>query len=652
MQAYPALFRPGTIGRMTVKNHLFMAPMVRNYADATGRVTDKYLAHIERIAQGGVGGMLLEASFISPNGRGFANELGIHEDAMIPGLRQLVDLAHAHGVVIGPQLLHAGRQTSSTITGLPIVAPSALPDPTINEIPQALSGAEIAGLIEDFAQAARRAVEAGCDFVEIHGAHGYLITQFLSGYSNVRDDDYGGSADKRFRFLAEVVEAVRATVGADYPVLVRLSGEEQVPSGLTIEDTLQIARKLEAMGVNALDISAGSYASYERGYMISPMAIPDAPLVPLAQAVKSVVQVPVIVVDKIRFPDLAEVVLTSGDADFISLGRTLLADPEWPNKAREGRVAEINQCIACNQGCISRLFEQQDVWCTVNPECARELDFAPMPTETGTILVVGGGPAGMSAARTATLRGHAVVLCETLDHLGGQLIAASAAPYRPGWRELLDFQIREMERLQVDVRLNTQVTPELARALRPDVAMLAMGSSPVRMSIPGSPRAHVVTARDLLEGKVTANGRVVIAGGGCAGAQTAEYLATRGHAVTVVEMMRAIAVDAPRAERELLLGRLQRLGVQMQREAKILRVEEDAVVVERPIGTETIPADTVVLCLGALSNDGLLNAMKGIVPYVLVVGDALQPRKVTEAIAEGALAVLAAEAYGQQQLAA
>jgi len=637
---YPTLFSPGKIGRMTVKNRLFMAPMVRNYATDDGLATPRYLAHIARIARGGVGGMILEASYISQDGKGFSNELGIHTDAVIPGLRELVKAAHEHGAVIGPQLYHGGRQTSSAVTGKPIVAPSAIPDPTINEVPQALSVEEIRTLVTAYGLGAARAKEAGCDFVEIHGAHGYLITQFLSRFSNVREDQYGGSWDNRMRFLVEVVETVRQTVGPEFPVMVRLSGEEQVPLGLTIEETMHICKRLESLRVDAVHISAGNYASYERGYMIQPMAIPDGPLVPLAERVKSEVRIPVITVGKIRTPELAEEVVHSGKADFVALGRLLLADPDWPVKAQEDRSEQIDTCIACNQGCISRLFENQDVWCTVNAECSRELEFATPPTMKHRVLVAGGGPAGLSAAKTARERGHDVVLCEELDHLGGQLPAAFAAPHRPGWRELLEYLEEEMERLQVDVRLNTRVTPELAREIGADVAVIATGATPIRLTIPGAQGENVVTARDLLEGKVNAHGRVVVAGGGCAGAQTAEFLASRGHQVIIAEMLGAIAVDAPKAERELLLHRLEQLGVQILTETKIIRVGDGMVYVERPGGEETLPADTVVVCLGSTSDDDLPEKLHGIVNQVIVVGDALKPRRVTEAVIEGSTAVL------------
>lgn len=643
MARLASLFSPGRIGRVETKNRVVMPPMVRNYADEHGRATPRYRAHIERIARGGAGTLILEASFVRQDGRGFHHQLGLHDDSVIDGLASLVEIGHAHGAIVGPQLYHAGRQTQSRITGEQPVAPSAIPDPLMREAPRALVVEEIHGLVRAFADAARRAEAAGCDFLEIHGAHGYLITQFLSPFTNQRDDAYGGPLENRMRFLVEIVEAVQGAVSPDFPLIVRLSCDELVPGGITPDDTVVIARRLEELGVAALHISVGNYASYTRGYMMPPMAREDGVLLPFAERVKEAVGVPVIAVGKIRDPALADEIVATGRADFIAVGRTLLADPDWPNKARDGRLKEINPCIACNQGCVTRLFEHKDVWCTVNPETSREEVFEQPPARALKIAIAGGGPGGMMAARIAAQRGHDVVLFEEHDALGGQLFAAEAAPYRPGWRELREYLTREMGRLGVDVRTGTRATADAVREVGPDAAIVAIGSSPYRPRIHVAPGADTAFAVDLLLGEKEAKSPVVIAGGGCNGAQTAELLADRGHEVTIVEMTDAVATDAPIDERALLLQRLKALGVQIRTETRIMRVDRGEVTVESPYGVETIPAATVVYCLGATPNDGLADALKTAVPDVRVIGDAVEARRVTEAIAEGALAVLAIE---------
>lgn len=636
---YESLFKQGAFGALRVKNRLVMPPMVRNYADAKGLVTPRYVDHIERVARGGVGTMILEASYIHPLGKGFMNQLGIHSDACIPGLKKLAAAAHRHGAVVGPQIYHAGRQTSAKIAGRQPVAPSPIPDPSSGEVPRELTGKEIGEIVGQYAKAAMRAKKAGCDFVELHGAHGYLITQFLSPFSNRRKDGYGGSLENRMRFLREAYAAVRVAVGAGFPIFLRLSADELVPGGLRLKDAIAVCKRMEKEGVDAFHVSAGNYASYARGKMIPPMAVEDGVLLPLAAGVKKAVKAPVIAVAKIRTPQLAEKVLSSGAADFVAIGRTLLADPDWPEKVRTGRSDEISRCIACNQGCISRLFAQQDVWCTVNPETGREKAFAAKPKRKKKIVVVGGGPGGLAAAKTAADRGHEVILFEKEGKLGGQLWAASETPHREGWEELREDLVAAVGRLGVDVRLGVEFAPDMLKREKVDAVILAMGSTPMRPKIPGVGRTNVVVARDILEGRADAEGkRVVVAGGGCMGAQTAEYLAERGFQVTVVEATGAVAVDAPVDDRMLLLGRLAKLKVGLRTETKIMSIGASSVTVEGHAGTKTLPADTVVLCLGSFPNDGLAAECKAYVRDVAVVGDAKEARRVTDAIAEGALA--------------
>ncbi|HSC46550.1 MAG TPA: NAD(P)/FAD-dependent oxidoreductase [Gammaproteobacteria bacterium] len=636
------LFTPGHIGALELRNRLIMAPMVRNYADEQGRMTERYLAHLERVAKGGVGAIILEASFVSPEGRGFRNELGLHNDAVIAGLHEAARIAHANGVRIGIQLYHAGRQTTAKVSGEQPVAPSEIPCPLLQELPRALDRAEIHSLVRAYGHAARRAKAAGLDFVEIHAAHGYLITQFLSPFSNRRTDAYGGSVENRRRFLDEIIDAVRKETGPDYPVSVRLSADEMVPGGLGPADAVELARWLETKGIAALHISTGNYASYTRGRLIPPMAVEDGPLVRYASQVKLAVKIPVIAVGKLRSPALAESILRSGEADFIALGRELLADPDWPRKAQEGLADQIHKCIACNQGCISRLFEQRDVWCTVNPECGRERDFAGLTRdgERRKVLIAGAGPAGMSAARYAARAGFRVTLCDAADRVGGQLHAASAAPHRHGWMDLLRGLRHEMSVLGVEVRLNTKVDKKLVLQEKPYAVIVATGAEAIRPNIPGIADVNVITARDLLEGHAKAFGTALVVGGGCAGAQTAEFLAAEGHPVTIAEAEGDIAADAPLDERNLLLGRLKGLGVNIMTHTRMLSIEEDAVNLQTGEEIFGLSVDTVVLCLGSRPVSKLERELSGIVPHLFTVGDAVRARKVTEATLEGALAGL------------
>jgi 2,4-dienoyl-CoA reductase-like NADH-dependent reductase (Old Yellow Enzyme family)/thioredoxin reductase len=637
---FPRLFRAGRIDGLHLKNRLMMAPMVRNYADADGKANARFVAHIDRVARGGVGAIILEAAFVSPEGRGFSNELGLHEDSVVPALRKVTAAAHRHGCKIGIQLYHAGRQTSQKTTGVRPIAPSSVPDPTVNELPEEMNQLRIRAVVEAYGRAAQRARSAGCDFVEIHGAHGYLVTQFLSSFSNRRTDRYGGSFANRTRFLREVYAAIRAEVGGHYPVSIRLSADELVEGGITLKESVATAKLCEELGISAIHVSVGNYASYAQGRMIPPMATPDGTLVSYAAAFKKSLAIPVIAVGKIRTPQMAERVLREDQADFVALGRPLLADPDWVVKAQAGKAGNIHPCIACNQGCISRLFAQQDVWCTVNPETGRESEFSRASGKRKTVVVAGGGPAGMSAAKTAATRGHRVILYEKSAKLGGQLFAAEAAPHREGWRELRHALVKELDVLGVDVRLKTACTAARVKKDHADVVIVAVGSSALKPHIPGIGRTNVVISRDVLEGRSRARGRVVVIGGGCAGAQTAEFLAKRGHAVSVLEATGDFAIDAPVDERVLLLGRLARQRVKLLGNTRALAIGAGGVTVEDATGRKNMPADTVVICLGSYPNDGLVTELKGSVKKIRVVGDAVEARRVTEAMAEGALAAL------------
>ncbi len=642
---YAALFKQGKIGEVKIKNRLVMPPMVRNYADLEGRVTDRYIAHIERVASGGVGTMIIEASYIRPDGKGFRNQLGIYDDTAISGLSKLVEAAHRHGAAIGIQLYHGGRQSSKAVSGFQPVAPSAIADPVVGEKPRALTVKDIGELVQAFGEASERAKKAGFDFVELHAAHGYLINQFLSPFSNTRTDGYGNDADGRRRFLMETLEEIKRRVGGSFPITVRLSADELVEGGLRVRDTVTTARILEKAGVAALHVSAGVYASFAQGRMIPPMAIPDGVLLPLAAKVKTAVKIPVIAVGKLRTPEIGAKALREGQADFIAIGRSLLADPEWPNKVQSGRAQDVLTCVACNQGCISRLFEQKDVLCTVNAMTGHELKFAQRPARALRIWIIGGGPAGLTAAIVAAERGHKVTLFEKEKKLGGQLEAAAAAPYRESWNSYREWLINRVHTLGVKVELGKEFDPEKARKTEPDAIIVAIGSSSQRPNIPGVDLPHVVMSRDLLAGRVKMKkGRTVLAGGGCMGAQTAEFLAEKGHKVTIVEMSGNIATESPTDDRALLIDRLTKKKVVTMIEMRVGEITPTHVRVVGKDGTKNdLPADNVVLCLGSTANDITASDVEGIARSTIVVGDALDPRRVTEAVREAAEAVLQVE---------
>ncbi len=635
------MFSPGRIGRLHAKNRLVHAPMVRNYADAAGSATPRYVAHLSRIAAGGVGTIIIEASYVLQGGKGFRNQLGLHDDLVLPGLRELVHAGHMHGALMGIQLFHGGRQASEKCSGGVPVAPSAIADPVVNELPHELSEDGIKEIVEAFGRAAQRAERAGFDFVELHGAHGYLIAQFLSPFSNQRDDAYGGTADKRRRFLKEVFAAVKGALAPDCPITVRLSGEETLPGGLTLDETEATARELEKWGAAALHLSDGCYATYAQGRMIPPMAMPDGLLLQNAAFIKRAVGIPVIAVGKLRTPTRINTALESGICDFVAMGRSLLADPDWPLKVQQERLREIRPCVACNQGCISRLFAQREIRCTVNPEVGREQEFAQLTGGAGRrLVVVGGGPAGMSAARWGALAGFDVELYDEHHELGGQLQAASAAPHREDWGDLRAHLVDELARLKVTLHLGERYDPARRGVNDVYAFVVATGAQPIQPPVSKHALLRMVTGREVLEGKVAHQGRIVVAGGNCHGAQTAEFLADRGHKVTLIEAGPDLAPDAPIDERALLLQRLAHRGVTLMPDTRLASVRGEFVEALTPGGFIQLPADMLVTCLGARSVKGLVGVLRGICSRVRVVGDANEPRKITEAIAEGATTIL------------
>ncbi|MBX6772861.1 MAG: FAD-dependent oxidoreductase [Chloroflexi bacterium] len=632
------LFRPIRIGPVELRNRIVMAPMVTNYATEDGQVTPRLIEYHTARARGGVGLVIVEAAYVRADGRSFTHQLGIHRDELVPGLRQLVDAVHAAGARIAIQLFHAGRQTTAATAGTQPIAPSSIPDPTLAEIPRELSAAEIQEVEGAFAAAARRAKAAGFDLIEIHGAHGYLIAEFLSPFANRRLDGYNAGILGRTRFAREIVEQVRAAVGPNFPLLFRLSAEECVPGGLSLDQTRIIARLLEEAGVQALDVSVGNYATPGR-LITAPMDIDRGWLAADAARIKEVVSLPVIAVGRLDDPLLAEQVLASGAADLIAIGRGLLTDPQLPSKAQRGDLAAITPCIACNQACIAFLMHDRPISCLLNPSCGRERDFAivraPRPKR---VLVAGGGPAGLEAARVLAERGHRVQLVEADNRLGGEFALAAIPPKKEEIANALAGMIRQVERQDVEIFMRTMASRELVERLHPDTVLVCTGARPVRLPVPGVETEKVVFARDVLRGDCRVGRRVLVIGAGPVGLETSEFLAVQGSEVTVVEVTGSVGVGLEEGHRHWVLNTLGQYGARLLDRTLVDAIESDgAVRVWRDGKGETLgPFDTIVLAAGYRSNDELYRQIQTIVPEVYLIGDAVRPRSAVEAILEAA----------------
>jgi len=525
---FKRLFEPYQLRGLTLKNRLISAPCERNYANVDGSMTQRYIDYVVERAKGGVGLIIVESMYVDPVGRGHIRQLGIYDDKLIPGLRRLTDAVHTYGVKVASEPMSCGRETSSYITGAQPYGASNVPCKVLagGEAPRELTVAEIKGLIDSFGEAARRSLEAGFDLVEIHGAHGYIINQFLSPFTNKREDEYGGSLEKRMRFPLEVVARVREVVGDDVPLAYRMSGEEKIEGGLTIDDMVGFSLELEKAGIDLIDVSAGIYESVV--WVVQPMAFPRGCLVDLGRRIKEKVSIPVSIVGRINHPELAEEILATGKADFIAIGRALHADPFWPIKAQEGRVEDIRICPAC-MSCSDQLATNLPITCAINPEAGNERDLAIKPApRRKKILVVGAGPAGMEAARVADIRGHEVILCEKRDRVGGQVHYASRAHHKKEFEEVIRFLEVQMKKSSVDIRLGTEVTPALVQQIKPDAVIIATGATPALPFTPGVDKSHVHLAVDVLDNRVTLKGKTAIIGGGLVGLETALFLLENG----------------------------------------------------------------------------------------------------------------------------
>ncbi len=640
MAAFPRLFSPGRIGRRALRNRILMAPMEKNLATADGAVTRRYIDYCEARAAGGAALILLESMYVDPAGRNHVYQLGLHDDALVAGYRGLVDACHRHGALVGAELQFAGRETSSRVTGVEPVAPSPVACGVLagGETPRALTVPEIRALVGRFGAAARRAVAAGVDVVEIHGAHGYLVGQFLSPFTNRRDDEYGGDFDRRLRFPLEVIAAVRGAVGPEVPLLYRVSAEERVEGGLTLDDVCRIAPRLESAGVDCLDVSAGIYESAV--WIVQPMEMPQGCLAPLSREIRRRVRIPVSVAGRITDASVAERILEAGDADFVTLGRALHADPEMPRKSAEGRLDEICACVACLT-CSDLLGRDQPVLCLANTQAGREREYAiRRAARPLRVVVVGAGPAGLEAARVLALRGHAVTLLERASEPGGQLLLSRAVPGRSELAGLVPYLAGAVARAGGEIRLGVEATADLVMDERPEAVVLAVGAVPGIPPIPGILDSPAVSAFDVLRRAPRPIRNALVIGGGTLGVAVAHVLAERGADVVVAEAGEELAAELglrPRwqfvaglkARSNVLVHlrttveELSRSGALLRRDGRDLTLAGlDLVVPTRPL----VPAGDLSHALAAIRG-GLL---------VFEIGDCAGPRTAFEAMQEGA----------------
>jgi 2,4-dienoyl-CoA reductase (NADPH2) len=634
MSDYPQLFAPGEIGGLAIRNRIVQPPMGTGLVE-NGRVSARDVVFQEERARAGVGLIITGAAVVHPTSR-FPVRIIVEawDEDGIEALRVRVEAVQRHGARIFGQLVHLGRESPGGMTDTVPMAPSAIASPRDPNPPHEMSVAEVRLMVDAFGRSAANFQAAGYDGIEISAGHGYLVAQFLSQASNRRADAYrGDTLEGRTRLLREIVEDIRARCGAGYPIGIRLSAEEETPDGLTIDDTREIVYSLQdSAPVDYISITAGM-----RGAYVKDTAYAEGFTLGMAALVKQDVDVPVMAAGRIRFPDLAERALASGQVDFVAIGRGVIADGEWVTKAREGRAAEIRPCIGIVQDCRAA---HGQLGCAVNARAGREAEWGRHRRATAVkrVVVVGAGPAGLEAARVAAESGHDVVLYEQAGVTGGQLRIAAAGPTR---EELLDFVFyaeRELARLGVDVRLETAATREAVLADTPDLVVAATGATPLPPEFPFDSAASVATVWDLLGGKVTdvpARAAVLDDGSGFwHGISAAEFLAERGAAVELLTPARGIGLAIPHESAAGVLGRLGGNGVRFRPLVTVTAVRGTKIFLADAVTGE--PSETEASLLVVRSklrvNDELLRELADEVPALVAVGDCSSARRLSHAV--------------------
>ncbi|MFP4158874.1 MAG: FAD-dependent oxidoreductase [Desulfobacterales bacterium] len=638
MNELSALFSPVKVRNTEIPNRAVLPPMGTGLCEKGGMVNDALLAYVKRQAQGGAGLLISEITAVHPTGMVTPKQIGAWDDEFIPGLEKLAEAMRSSGGRAAMQLHHAGRESLYMIKKQQAIGPSALPSLVYGQAPREMTKDDIKEIVSAFGSAAGRAKKAGFDAVEIHGAHGYLLTQFLSAISNQRTDEYGGSFQNRARFAIEVVREVRKNTGDDFPVLLRISAEEYIKNGYSVDDILGIMPELTDAGVDVIHASVGTHGSPAGVTSAPPMFEPGFNAW-RAEKIKKAAGIPVIAVGRFNDPRPANDVIADGTADFVAFGRQQLCDPDFLQKARENRYDDIRKCIACNQGCIEReMFEGKSVRCAINPETGRELVYPAKPAaQPKKVVIAGAGPAGLIAAYEAKRLGHEAILYEKETEAGGNILYACKAPHKEIYYDWIRWQTEQTRKKGVEIRTSTAATAEMIARQNPDAVILAMGGEKIIPQIPGIDDPRVYDAWQIL-GETTAPGRnALVVGGGLIGMETACFLASKEASVTLAEQMESSPVPKFTSHGYSLHKYLKEKRCDLMFGTEVKNIGKDTVTLAASDKTQEVSGfDQVVLAVGMKPRNGLAGELeKAGIPYT-VVGDALEVRRIMEAVEEGA----------------
>ncbi len=655
------LFEPITINGLKIPNRIVMPSMGLAFTQDYS-FNDTFKHFYRERARGGVGLMTIGPIAIDEAGS-VPIMPALFDDKQMEAFQAFNQELHQDTETkLSIQLMHMGRNAFS-FTDEPVIAPSPIPGKLTRQIPREMTKEDIEQVKNAFASAARRAKDAGFDFVEIIGCTGYLISQFLSPLTNQRNDEYGGSLENRMRFGLEVIRQVRKAVGESLPIGIRIAGNDFMDGGHTNVEASQFAAEAEKAGVDAINVTGGWHETYIPQLTT---IVPPGAFVYLAHGIKKKVGIPVFASNRLGNPVVAEKALRSGACDMVCWGRPLIADPELPNKVKNGRLDNITPCVACNQGCFDAIVSGNPVSCVLNPRAGREHEFKIEKVQTPKkIMVAGGGPAGMEFALTAAQRGHHISLYEKEDCLGGQINLAKASPGKNELGSIINSMQNRMDLYGVDIHLNTSLTAQMVKEKTPDVLVVASGAKPIEINVPGINKPHVFDAWDVLTEKVWDIGKqVVIIGGSATGCETAHFITAMDtpdaetytflmyhsaedpkftkallheseRKVTVVDLLPKMAGNVGKTSRWTLLKSLKLEGVALKPSTQLMEITDDAVIVKTETGQESIPADTVILAVGAVSVNDLTPEIKGKGINIITLGDAKEPRKINDAVREG-----------------
>ena len=640
---FPNMFNPINIGTVTVPNRFVVPPMGNNFANTDGSMSERSAAYYEARAKGGFGLITIESTVVYKEAKGGPRKPCLFSDEVVPSFKRVADACHAYGAKVSIQLQHAGPEGNSKLTGYPLKAASAIAPSAGREIPEAMPTEEVYRLIECYGDAARRAQLAGIDMVEVHCAHGYLVSTFISARTNKRTDEFGGCFENRMRLPRLIIENIRKKTGGNMPILCRINARDEGDGGVDVHDAAAIAAYLEQVcGVDAIHVTRSIHIHDE--FMWAPNITHGGFNAELGAEIKRAVSVPVILVGRFTEPQYAELLVKQGRADLIAFGRQSIADPELPNKARNGQLEKLTPCIACLLGCVPNMLQGRPITCAMNPCVGREAELKPAEVRKN-VVVIGGGPGGMYAARLCALRGHSVTLLEKDAELGGHFLVAS---YPPGKGEIsgaIRSFIVNCREAGVDIRTGTEVTPELVASLKPDAIIIATGSVPLRLPIPGLDSCGCSTAEDVLTGKADTGKRVLVVGGGMVGCECVEFLTEREHIVDMVEMKPVIGEDIVPEARKYIMANLEKHKVTQRVNARVKQFYADGVDFTDTVTGEDAAMrgyDSVVLAMGYRSNNTLEEQLKDLAPQVIVIGEARQaPGNSMEATGDALNAALA-----------